>query len=70
MKFVATLNPIQQGLKPQLEQRSNNTFQVATLNPIQQGLKHKSVLNNTRNVMQVATLNPIQQGLKRVLELR
>ncbi len=62
---VATLNPIQQGLKPEgVASRRSRSSQVATLNPIQQGLKHEDLLMSNVTTLAVATLNPIQQGLK------
>ncbi len=64
---VATLNPIQQGLKRDFFTATIYSFQrVATLNPIQQGLKRDWRRYFTRHRC-VATLNPIQQGLKHAL---
>ncbi len=61
---VATLNPIQQGLKLLIFGGVHFfRLKVATLNPIQQGLKHTR-LTLSCGWLRVATLNPIQQGLK------
>jgi len=62
---VATLNPIQQGLKRYISELGDCTaLWVATLNPIQQGLKLYADMALALYASLVATLNPIQQGLK------